>query len=47
MEIYDFCRLDKDSNAHKYSYLMRKDTNNQLSNYVNIPLEDIEKFIIK
>jgi len=42
-----FQKLDKNSNAHKYSYLMRFDTKNQMKNYVKINLEDIEKWLKK
>lgn len=42
-----FGKLSKDSVAHKYSYLMRHDTKNQMPNYVKISLEDIEKWIKK
>ncbi len=42
-----FGRLDHSSNAHKYAYLMRKDTKNQLKTYVNINLYEIEKFLKK
>ena len=42
-----FCRLGEGSNAHRYSYLMRKDDKNQMKTYVNIKLEDIEKFLKK
>jgi len=45
-EIY-FGKLAKTSNAHNYSYLMRKDSKNQLKNYVNIDLEEIEKYLIE
>lgn len=45
VEIYDFSRLDKDSNAHKYAYLMRKDSRNRLDTYVKIRFEDIERFL--
>jgi len=42
-----FCRLREESNAHRYAYLMRKDTKNQMHNYIQIKLEDIEKFLKK
>jgi hypothetical protein len=45
-DIY-FGKLSKTSNAHNYSYLMRKDTKNQLKNYVKIELIDIEKYLIE
>ena len=40
-----FCKLSKDSNAHNYYYLMRKDFKNQLKTYVEIELEQIEKYL--
>ncbi|GEM_PF-1059322 len=44
----NFSRLDPKSNAHRYSYLMRMDFKNQFKeNYVNIRIEDIEKYLIK
>lgn len=48
-EIVDlrFVRLGKDSNAHKYAYLMRKDNKDKLDTYINISLEDIEKWLKK
>lgn len=42
-----FGRLNNDSNSHKYAYLMRKDTKNQLKTYVKIELHEIEKFFKK
>ena len=42
-----FGRLSNDSNAHKYAYLMRKDTKNQLKTYIKIELHEIEKFLKK
>jgi hypothetical protein len=42
---YEFRKLDKNSNAHHYSYLMRKDTKNKFNNYIKISLEEIEKFL--
>ncbi len=44
---FEFTRLGKDSQAHHYSYLMRKDKKNQLKSYVEINLEDIEKWLKK
>ena len=44
---YYFTRLDKESNAHKYAYLMRRDGKNRMETYVKITLEDIEKFLGK
>ena len=44
----NFCKLKSDSSAHHYSGLMRKDFKNQFKeNYVNIKIEDIEKYLIK
>jgi len=40
-----FTKLDKESNAHKYSYLMRKDTKNQLKTYFTLNLNEIELFL--
>ena len=42
-----FGRLGHDSIAHKYAYLMRKDTKNQLKTYIKIELHEIEKFLKK
>jgi hypothetical protein len=47
IEKYIFRKLDDKSHAHRYSYLMRKDTRNQLKTYVSIKPEDIEKFLRK
>ncbi len=38
-----FTRLEKDSNAHKYAFLMRVDRKNKLNTYVGIKLEDFER----
>lgn len=43
----DFHKLNSNSNAHKYAYLMRKDNKNKLSTYVNISLNNIEKYLKK
>jgi hypothetical protein len=40
-----FTKLGKDSHAHNYSYLMRKDKKNKMSTYVNIKLENIEEWL--
>lgn len=40
-------KLPNFSKAHRYANLMYKDTSNKLSTYVNISLEDIEKFLKK
>lgn len=50
LEIYyeiEFTRLGKDSQAHQYSYLMRKDKKNKLGTYAKISLEEIEKWLKK
>ena len=44
---YHFTQLSNQSNAHRYSYLMRNDTKNQLKVYVKISLNDFEKFLLK
>lgn len=38
-------RLTSNSNAHIYANMMRKDIKNLLKSYVNISLEDIERFL--
>ena len=43
-EIY-FCKLSDNSNAHKYSFLMRHDKKNKLPTYIKIKLEDFEKWL--
>lgn len=45
--ILNFGKLDKNSQAHQYSYLMRKDKKNKIESYVNIRLENIEKWLKK
>ncbi len=40
-------RLQNNSHAHIYANMMRRDTKNLLPTYVNISLEDIEKFLKK
>ena len=42
-----FTKLNADSNAHRYSYLMRRDTKNKMQTYIKISLEDFEKWLIK
>lgn len=42
-----FTRLGKDSNAHKYAFLMREDRKNKMDISVNIRLEDFEKWLKK
>jgi len=44
---YHFTQLSNQSNAHRYSYMMRNDTKNQLKVYVKINLNDFEKFLLK
>ena len=47
LERISFVKLSNNSNAHIYSYLMRKDNNNKLQTYVSINLSEIEEFLIK
>src|SRR3989338_579450 len=47
IERIDFRKLEDSSNAHKYSYLMRKDTKNQMKTYVKIGIDEIEEFLKK
>ncbi len=42
-----FNRLNPESNAHKYAYLMRMDSKNKMDTYENLNLEDIEKWLRK
>ena len=42
-----FMKLSNDSNAHKYSYLMRHDTKNKMQTYIKISLKDFEKWLKK
>jgi len=42
-----FGKLTTNSNAHRYAYLMRQDTKNQMPNYIKISLEELEKWLIK
>ncbi len=45
---FHFDKLDPNSNADKYSFLMRHDHKNEFKNlYVKITLTDIEKWLIK
>lgn len=44
LEIH-YIKLPKESNADKYAYLMRNDKKNLIKGYVNILLEDIEKYL--
>ena len=41
-----FQKLAPTSNAHIYSGMMRRDSKNLLKTYIDISLEDIEKFLI-
>lgn len=47
IEKFDFCKLRKNSHAHEYSYLMKKDAKNQLKTYVKISIEELEEFLKK
>lgn len=42
-----FSKLDRNSNAHNYAYLMRFDNKNLMKNYVSINTEDIEIWLKK
>lgn len=42
-----FVKLSSDSNADRYSYLMRHDTKNKMNTYVKISIEEIEKWLKK
>jgi hypothetical protein len=42
-----FTKLDKDSNANRYSLLMREDTKNKMNTYIKIELKDFEKWLKK
>ena len=42
-----FCKLSKDSNAHKYSFLMREDRKNKMSIYIDINIGDFEAWLKK
>lgn len=44
---FKYLKLSKDSNADKYSRLIREDFKNKMNCYVNIDLNDIEKYLIK
>ena len=44
---FRFGRLGGNSNAHHYAYLMRKDSKNKMDTYIELELEDIEKFLRK
>jgi len=43
----NFKRLDRDSAADKYAYIMRKDDKNKMKTYVKISIKEIEKFLKK
>jgi len=45
-EIY-FKKLPKESNAHKYAYLMRADNKNKMNGYIRMNLEDITRWLKK
>src|SRR3989338_183866 len=40
-----FVKLSPDSNADKYAFLMRHDTKNQMKTYINISLEELERWL--
>jgi len=40
-----FVKLDENSTAHRYSFLMRHDNKSQMKTYVEINLEDIERWL--
>lgn len=42
-----FSKLPSDSNAHHYSYLMRKDDKNQMQTYIPITIKEIEEYLVK
>jgi len=42
-----FMKLNKDSNAHKYAFLMREDRKNKMDTYIKLELKDIEKWLKK
>jgi len=42
-----FQRLLKSSYAHVYASMMRRDKKNLLSSYINVNLNDIEKYLLK
>lgn len=44
---FRYLRLSKNSNADKYSRLMREDIKNKMNCYVDIDLNDIEKYLVK
>jgi len=47
IENISFEKLDKKSLADEYAYLMRKDKKNKMNTYININLEDFEKWLKK
>lgn len=42
---FSFNRLPSDSIAHRYAYLMSKDTKNKLKTYINISIPEFETFL--
>ncbi len=45
-EVY-FAKLSRESNAHKYAFLMREDRKNKMPTYINLKLEDFERWLKK
>lgn len=43
----NFIKLDKDSNAHKYAFLMRHDNKNKMNTYIKISLKEFEEWLKK
>jgi len=43
----NFGKLESNSNAHHYAYLMRKDNKNLIKNYISLKLDNLEKYLIK
>jgi len=42
-----FTKLDKNSQAHKYSYLMRHDTKNKMQTYIKLNINNFERWLLK
>lgn len=42
---FEFTKLGKESVAHQYAYLMRKDKRNKLTTYVDISLDNLEEWL--